>query len=232
MKKRAELSNETSILSCYSYANLRFIRQDFRGYIMQLKIFQVGEPVLRQVARKLTTEEIKSAKIQHLLELMHATVDGTGVGLAAPQIGKALQIAVIQDKPEYTQNVPAEQLELRERAPVPFHVIINPKITLHNAEITEFYEGCLSCAGLISLVPRALEVTVECLNEKAEPVTINARGWYARILQHEIDHLNGILCIDHAISRSTMTIENYTKYWKDKSVAEVRELLNLPPLNS
>lgn len=198
---------------------------------MQLKILQVGEPVLRQQALPLTTEEIKSPKIQQLIELMRATVDGSGVGLAAPQIGEPLQLAVIYDKPEYTKNISAEQLALRERVPIPFHVIINPKITVTLDEKIEFFEGCLSVAGFISLVPRYLAVTVECLNENAEPVVINASGWYARILQHEIDHLHGNLCIDHAVPRSLMTVEHYMKYWQEKPIEQLREILQLGTLS-
>ena len=85
---------------------------------------------------------------------------------------------------------------------MPYHVIINPKLTVtvtDTAGQAEFFEGCLSFAGFVGLVPRALAVKVECLNEQAEPVTINAKGWYARILQHEIEHLQGNLCLDRCI---------------------------------
>ena len=151
-------------------------------------------------------------------ETMH---DAPGVGLAAPQIGFALQIVVIEDQPEFIQKLSAEQVAERERRPVPFHVLINPKLTLPGSDVIEFFEGCLSLAGFTAVVPRAKQVRVECLNERAEPVMIEAGGWYARILQHEIDHLHGALYIDRMNSRSFCTQENYARYWKDRSVAEV-----------
>ncbi len=75
-------------------------------------------------------------------------------------------------------------------------------------------------------MPRALAVRVDCLNERAEPVTIHARGWYARILQHEIDHLHGTLYIDRMLTRSFMGRENFERYWKDVPMAEYKRLLD------
>jgi peptide deformylase len=132
-----------------------------------------------------------------------------------------LQLVVIEDKAEFIQKLPPEQVAERDRRPVPFHVLINPKLTLLGSETAEFFEGCLSLAGFTAIVPRARQVRVQCLNERAEPVTIDAEGWYARILQHEIDHLHGVLYIDRMNSRSFCTQENYARCWKDRSVGEV-----------
>ncbi len=94
---------------------------------MRLKITTVGEAVLRQRARPLTSTEIRSTKIQQLIEHMRETMnDAPGVGLAAPQVGMPLQLAVIEDKQEYFAAFSPEQIAERERQPVPFHVIINP----------------------------------------------------------------------------------------------------------
>jgi peptide deformylase len=189
---------------------------------MKLEILQAGEPVLRQEARSLSYDEILGRPIQNLIEAMtNALHDAPGVGLAAPQIGLPLQLAVIEDKPEYLEKLTPEHVAERKRRPVPFHVLINPKLIIDGAEAVDFFEGCLSLAGFTAIVPRALRVRVECLNEKAEPVVINADGWYARILQHEIDHLNGILYIDRMKSRSFTTQDNYTRYWKDKPVPQL-----------
>ena len=87
----------------------------------------------------------------------------------------------------------------------------------------EFFEGCLSLAGFTALVQRSREVVVECLNERGEPQVIHASGWYARILQHEVDHLNGALYIDRMNSRSFMSLDNYKLYWKSKSVDGAKE---------
>lgn len=195
---------------------------------MKLKLYQMGEPVLRQTARQLTVEEIKSDYIQHLIQLMkEAMYAAPGVGLAAPQIGESIQLAVLEDRDVYIENYPEEQLKERERKIVPFQVIINPKIILDKSETLEFFEGCLSVAGCTGMVPRARKVTVKCLNEHAEPVTINASGWHARILQHEIDHLFGTLYLDRLYTRTLMTHENYSKYWSDKSIKDIKKLLGI-----
>jgi peptide deformylase len=188
---------------------------------MKLEILQAGEPVLRQEARGLSPNEILGRPVQNLIEAMtNAMHDAPGVGLAAPQIGLPLQLVVIEDKPEYLQKLAPEHVAERRRRPVPFHVLINPKLIIDSTEAVEFFEGCLSLAGFTAIVPRAMRVRVECLNEKAEPVAIVADGWYARILQHEIDHLHGILYIDRMKSRSFSTQDNHARYWKDKSIAE------------
>jgi peptide deformylase len=189
---------------------------------MVLKIRQVGEQVLRQTARPLSRHEILDRSTQDLIESMRETMhDAPGVGLAAPQVGFPLQLVVIEDQAELIQKLPAEQVAERERRPVPFHVLINPKLTLLGVEAAEFFEGCLSLAGFTAVVPRTKQVRVEGLNEKAKPVTIEARGWYARILQHEIDHLGGVLYVDRMNSRTFFTQDNYVRHWKDRSVAEV-----------
>lgn len=189
---------------------------------MRLKIVQVGERVLRERARALTPTEISSREIQDLIEWMRETMhDAPGVGLAAPQVGMNLQLAVIEDKPEYTRDAPANVLKERERSPVPFHVLINPRITLERGAEPEFFEGCLSLAGFTAVVRRARKVTVECLDHRGEPKAIQAAGWYARILQHEIDHLAGTLYIDRMHTRTLMTMENFNRFWKDKPIAEV-----------
>jgi peptide deformylase len=170
---------------------------------MKLKIVQAGEPVLRERGRELTTEEIRSPQIQELIELMRETMrEAPGVGLAAPQIGMSIQLAVIEDQPEYLEHHSAEELATLQREAVPFHVIINPKLTLLDNGSAKFFEGCLSVEGYQAVVERALDVRVECLNERGEEITIKAHGWYARILQHEIDHLNGTLYIDRMNSRT------------------------------
>ncbi len=192
---------------------------------MSLNIVQVGEPVLRQKARSLSVGEIRSREIKRLIESMRETMyKAPGVGLAAPQVGRALQISVIEDKPEYVKDTDPEILKERERTPVPFHVVINPRISL-GSEPVEFFEGCLSLTGFTAAVARARQVRVDCLNHNGEPKTIEASGWYARILQHEIDHLDGRLYIDRMHSRTFMALENFNQHWKEKSMAEVRKLL-------
>ena len=189
---------------------------------MTLPIVQAGDPVLRKKGRELTNEEISSPSIQRLIELMRETMrEAPGVGLAAPQIGESIQLAVIEDRAEYIDDLPPEELAERQRSAVPFHVIINPTISILDNSSAEFFEGCLSLEGLGAVVNRALNVRVECLNERGEPVTINAHGWYARILQHEIDHLNGTLYVDRMRTRTLTTTENMFRFWRDQSIEQV-----------
>ena len=194
---------------------------------MDLKIVQAGDPVLRQGARPLSPAEIVDREIQGLIGRMRQVMyDAPGVGLAAPQVGFSLQLAVIEDREEYHKDATPQHLAERERRPVAFHAIINPKITEVSDEMmAEFHEGCLSLPGYTAIVARARRVRVECLDEHAQPRVIEAAGWYARILQHEIDHLQGTLYIDRMKSRSFSSMENFTKFWKGKPIAEVRAAL-------
>ncbi|NTX08216.1 peptide deformylase [Myxococcus sp. CA040A] len=197
---------------------------------MVLKIVQAGEPVLRQKARDLTPEEIGSPEIQRLIVLMRDTMrDAPGVGLAAPQVGVGLRLVVVEDRAEYQAGVSPSDLSDRERTPVPFHVLINPKLTVEDATPAEFHEGCLSVAGFAALVARARGVRVDALDEQGRPVTIRATGWYARILQHELDHLDGTLYVDRMETRSFATAENHRRYWAGRTTAEVRAALGLAP---
>ena len=195
---------------------------------MLLPIVHAGEPVLRKPTRALSPKEIGGKEIQNLIEHMRETMRGApGVGLAAPQIGLSLQMAVIEDRKEYHKDVSAEHLALRQRRPVAFHVLINPRIqSAEDGQIVEFFEGCLSLPGFFALVPRSRSVRVECLDHRGKSKTIEASGWYARILQHEIEHLHGHLYIDRMRSRTFSSTQNWEKFWKGKSIAEVRSELD------
>lgn len=183
---------------------------------MLLKIVQAGDPVLRTPARPLTPQEIASAEVQQLVELMRETMrDAPGVGLAAPQIGLPLQLAVIEDVAE---------VESTERTPVPFHVIVNPRLSLGDERV-DFFEGCLSVEGYQGVVPRARSVRVQALDHAGQPVDIAARGWYARILQHEIDHLGGTLYIDRMRTRTFTTSRNAARHLAGVPVSELLERL-------
>jgi peptide deformylase len=197
----------------------------YRRAKMLLKIVQAGNPALRIRARELRKDEVRSADTQRIIELMRETMrDAPGVGLAAPQVGIDLRIAVIEDKAEYLRDLREDEIAVRERTPVPFHVIINPTIEL-SEEVVEFPEGCLSVTGFTAVVGRARSVRVNCLNHAGEPQEIRASGWHARILQHEIDHLNGVLYVDRMRPQTFMTLENYKRTWKDIPVLEMTRRL-------
>jgi peptide deformylase len=189
---------------------------------MPLQIVQVGDPVLRQRARPLLKAEILSAEIQRLIVEMRETMRAApGVGLAAPQIDRDLQLAVIEDREQYHKDIDPGQLAARERKPVPYTVLVNPEISWRSDDTKEFFEGCLSLAGFSAIVPRARSIRVNYLDEHATSRSIEATGWHARILQHEIGHLQGHLYLDHMRSRTFTSVDNIKRYWKDSSAAEI-----------
>ena len=98
-----------------------------------------------------------------------------------------------------------------------------------SGESVTFYEGCLSLGGFTALVPRARRVRVSCLDEHGRRKTIEASGWYARILQHEIDHLNGRLYIDRMDSRSFTSLDNFSRFWKGQPITDVRAAFDRNP---
>jgi len=196
--------------------------------VTRLKIVQAGEPVLRQPAQPLSPEQVGLAETQNLIQWMRDTMrDAPGVGLAAPQVGLPIQLAVIEDRPEYSKDIPSDRLAERERRSVPFQVLINPCIVAQSEEQIEFFEGCLSLAGFSALVKRSRAVAVEFWDEQCNPKRIEATGWFARILQHEIDHLCGRLYIDRMEPRSFMSLDNLNRHWKDMPVEVIRERLGL-----
>jgi peptide deformylase len=198
---------------------------------MPLPIVEVGNPVLRLVAGSLSPEEIRSPEIQKLIRDMRETMhDAPGVGLAAPQVGLSIQLAVIEDRAQYHQDIVPEQLAAKERRPVPFHVLINPRVVWQSDDTREFFEGCLSLPRYTAIVRRAYAVRVECLDEEGIARSIEAKGWYARILQHEIDHLQGHLYIDRMETRSFSSLDTFSEFWKNQSPADVLREIR-PPEN-
>ena len=194
------------------------------------KIVQVGDPVLRRRARELSQDEIATPAIQEMIVRMRDTMrDAPGVGLAAPQIGESIQLVVIEDPPQAHAGMTPAQLAERERSAVAFHVLINPRLTIEGDEQVAAYEGCLSLAGFSMIVPRWRRVRVEALDEHGDPVVKVASGWYARILQHEIDHLRGVVCCDRMEPRSLTTQDNHLRYWRTMPVEAVRLALGPMP---
>ncbi len=192
-----------------------------------MEIVRAGEQVLRQGTRELSRDQILSGEIQHLVEDMKGAMrSAPGVGLAATQVGVPLALAVIEDRLEYHAKLTDEQLVERNRRPVPFHVLVNPKIIGSGEASDEFFEGCLSVPGYAAIVPRKRAVTVEFLNERAEVIRVDAVGWYARILQHEIDHLRGVLYTDRMHARTFSTLENLERLWREVPAATVKSKLS------
>lgn len=191
-------------------------------------IVQSGDPVLRQVARPLTADEVRSAETRALVarmrDLMRAA---SGVGLAGPQAGVGLQIAVVELTADGLSRRDAARNAALEMQEVPFQVLINPRLTVLDATPRRFFEGCLSLHGLTAVTPRARSVRVESLDEQGRPVTTVAHGWFARILQHEIDHLHGTLYVDRMLPRSLMTSEAFRERWAARPVEDALAALDV-----
>jgi peptide deformylase len=155
---------------------------------MVVKILQKENKVLRENAKEVEIEKIKTGKIKSVLEKMTEALckNESAVAIAAPQIGESLRIFIIQLKTGLDSNQP-------------LFVFINPVIKKISKKKRIVSEGCLSTEGIYGAIKRAEKLTVEAYNEKGEKFSRNASGLLAQIIQHEIDHLNGILFIDKAI---------------------------------
>jgi peptide deformylase len=193
-----------------------------------LAIVQVGTPVLRERAQNVAVSRMSSPEFAALCEAMVATMrEAPGVGLAAPQVGLGLRMFVMEDKPEYVANLTPEENAERERDAVPLRIFVNPALTPIGEAKVGFFEGCLSVEGYVAYVERYAEVEVSGLDEKGQPQTMRARGWPARILQHELDHLEGTLYIDRMLTRSFSEADLFKAVYGNKSIAEIRELLGV-----
>lgn len=191
-------------------------------------IVQAGAPVLRARARDVAPEAIPTPEIQSLIARMIETMRAApGVGLAAPQIGVPLRVIVLEDRADLiAKGTPAEAAE-RGRTPFGPRVFINPVLTPIGSERAKFFEGCLSVDGYAGVVERHLEVEVRGLDEHGKAVTWRVRGWPARILQHEVDHVDGTLYVDRMDTRSFSTREQAKQLYGGKPMAEILRMLEV-----
>lgn len=191
-------------------------------------IVQTGALVLRSRARDVAPEQIATKEMQDLFATMIATMRAApGVGLAAPQIGVPLRVIVLEDRADLmTKLTPEERVE-RERVAFGPRVLVNPVLRPVGDERKTFFEGCLSVSGYVALVERSAEVEVTGLDEHGVAQTWRVRGWPARILQHEVDHVDGTLYVDRMLTRSFTTAEHARELYAGKSVADVKRMLGL-----
>ncbi|HET7321669.1 MAG TPA: peptide deformylase [Longimicrobiaceae bacterium] len=168
------------------------------------KIELLGAPVLRERAVEIPEAEIDD-ELRELVKDMFATMyDAEGIGLAGPQIGIPRRVIVV---------------DVREEGQAPF-ALVNPRILERGGEAEREEEGCLSIPGISGLVERPDRVVVEALNEHGEPVRLEADGLLGRCLQHEIDHLDGVLFIDYLSPlKRNMLLK---KYRKERAAEEKR----------
>jgi len=173
-----------------------------------LKVARLGHPVIRTLAQAVPKESIASPPVQRIIDDMIETMhEYDGVGLAAPQVHLSKQIAVIevQDNRRY----PGE-------GPIPLTVLVNPKILNASRRQLEDWEGCLSVHEFRGRVPRAESLEVEAYNRKGEKVKFRAQGFFARVIQHECDHLAGKVFLDRMPTLSTLThLHEFLRYWQN-----------------
>jgi peptide deformylase len=171
-----------------------------------LKVARLGHPVLRQQARPVPPDQVRSPEVQRFIDDMVETMrEYDGAGLAANQVHLPLQIAVIevQANPRYP-DAPA----------IPLTVLINPTVTPLTDEMEDGWEGCLSVPDMRGIVPRYTAVRLECLDREGQPVDLVAKEFTARVIQHETDHLRGIVYVDRMRDLTTLShIAEWQKHW-------------------
>ena len=182
-----------------------------------LKVARMGHPVLRARARAIDVGEIKSSRIQQLIDDMFETMkEYQGVGLAAPQVHASIRLFVAGFAPDPD----SEQDEER----VPLMTVINPEITVPGPEMVEDWEGCLSIPDIRGKVPRARRIVLRAFDRKGKRFELQASDFTARVIQHETDHLDGVLFFDRMSSFTTLTfLEEFGRYWSERGAHAVRE---------
>ena len=176
---------------------------------MRLSILQYGDPILRTKGKPIDKIDAHIRELaQNMIETMHAA---SGVGLAAQQIGEALQLTVldvseVEDRPS-TMKLNGESIDPKIAMPL---VLINPQIDL-GAETEKGTEGCLSFPEITGEIVRAKSITVRAQNLDGEPIEIETTGFLARAVQHEVDHLNGILFIDRMSTAAKIGLSSKLK---------------------
>ena len=184
-----------------------------------LKIARMGHPVLRAAARPVHPSEIRTPRIQQLIDDMFETMqEYQGIGLAAPQVHEGLRIFVAGfgegDEERGRDSDDEEDGDEDRDEDVPQMALINPEITVVGREMAEDWEGCLSIPDIRGRVPRARQITVRAYNRQGRKIEIAASGFTARVIQHETDHLDGVLFFDRMKSFGSLTfLEEFGRYW-------------------
>ncbi|TRY85214.1 hypothetical protein DNTS_009259 [Danionella cerebrum] len=210
------LSPFTSTLSAHSHST-KIKERSYWGYLKRKikgasvppysHVCQVGDPILRGRAEYVNPGEIQGAEVQTVIKTLVKVMRNLEcVGLSAPQIGVSLRILVLEYPRKMLEDWPPEFIEARGVVEFPLKIFVNPQLRVLDGQKVLFPEGCESISGYAAFVPRYLSVEVSGLNEKAESVTWQASGWPARILQHEMDHLDGTLYIDHMDSKTFVNV--------------------------
>ena len=176
----------------------------------------MGHPVLRARARAIDPSTIASPRVQQLIDDMFETMhEYQGVGLAAPQVHESVRLFVAGFGPDDEEG--------EERARVPMMALINPEITPLTPETVEDWEGCLSIPDIRGRVPRARHIVVRAYDRRGKRIEMKASGFTARVIQHETDHLDGVLFFDRMTSFETLTfLDEFGRYWSGSDVDAVK----------
>ena len=174
----------------------------------KLPIAKLGNPVLRQVADKVDPRDIRTYDLQQLIDnLLETMLDEPGIGLAAPQVSRSIQLAVMSCEGDDG---------------FPQTVLINPKIVFYGPQQVENWEGCLSVDGLRGKVTRPSVVRVKALDRQGKSMDFEATGLYAVCIQHEMDHLIGKVFLDRMTDMSTLTqLPEFGKYWQQDPIPAI-----------
>jgi peptide deformylase len=161
----------------------------------------MGHPTLREIAKPYAPEDIGSKEFYSLIGDMKDTLEASGgIGLAAPQINVSEQVVIIE--------VPDSGTRYGDTEALPFTVYINPKISVIEEASAGYWEGCLSIPGMMGYVERPQHIVVDYLSDKGQKESLELKGFLATVFQHELDHLQGNLYIDHIKDLSLFTYEN------------------------
>ena len=166
-----------------------------------LKVSRLGHPVLRTKVAEVSRDLLATPRIQTLIDNMIETMyEYTGVGLAAPQIHESLSIAVIESR--------------SPRGEIPLTVLVNPVVTVMDESLIEDWEGCLSIPELRGRVPRYRKLRVDAMDRNGKQVQFVAEDFFARVVQHEVDHLMGHVYPDRMRDLATLThLAEFQRYW-------------------
>src|SRR5215468_504445 len=166
-----------------------------------LKVSRLGHPALRMESQRVSAAMLGSKKIQTLIDdMMETMVEYYGVGLAAPQVHESLAIAVIESH--------------GPRGEIPMTVLVNPDITVLDEELIEDWEGCLSIPDFRGRVPRWRKLRVDALDRNGNQIKLTVEGFFARVVQHEFDHLMGRVYLDRMRDFKTLShFAEFQRYW-------------------
>ena len=181
-----------------------------------LKVARMGHPVLRAKARPLQASEIRAPEVQRLIDDMFDTMhEYQGIGLAAPQVHASVRLFVAGVRRDDDDDEESDADDVPEMA------LINPEITIVGRETVDDWEGCLSIPDVRGRVPRARQIVVRAYDRTGKRVEIKASNFTARVIQHETDHLDGVLFFDRMKSFESLTfLEEFQRYHSRRDVPE------------